>query len=118
MRKFVRRGKFVGELHHWCGMLLPTRVCNVLRKAGVKTRGQLVKFQALDLLSYRNFGVDSLSILMGEMDRHGLSFVRPRKFSRKYRPPLGYFRAGLIRVGLWGRVRPKPRRCPTCGCVS
>jgi len=52
---------------------LPTRIYNSLRNAGIQTVGQLLSTPKKDLLSFRNLGAKSLSVIEKSLKEKGIS---------------------------------------------
>jgi DNA-directed RNA polymerase subunit alpha len=52
---------------------LPTRIYNSLRNAGIQTVGQLFSTPKKDLLSFRNLGAKSLSVIEKSLKEKGIS---------------------------------------------
>lgn len=52
---------------------LPTRIYNSLRNGGIETVGQLLKTQKKDLISMRNMGGKSISVIEEKLQERGIS---------------------------------------------
>jgi len=53
---------------------LPTRIYNSLRNAGIETVGQLLAIPKKDLMTYRNLGAKSLSVIEESLRQKGIPF--------------------------------------------
>lgn len=53
---------------------LPTRIYNSLRNAGIETVGQLLTTPKKDLMTYRNLGAKSLSVIEEALKQKGIDF--------------------------------------------
>jgi DNA-directed RNA polymerase subunit alpha len=53
---------------------LPTRIYNSLRNAGIETVGQLITIPKKELMTYRNLGAKSLSIIKESLEARGVPF--------------------------------------------
>lgn len=53
---------------------LPTRIYNSLRNAGIETVGQLLTTPKKDLMTYRNLGAKSLSVIEDALEQKGIDF--------------------------------------------
>jgi DNA-directed RNA polymerase alpha subunit len=51
---------------------LPTRIYNSLRNGGIETVGQLLEAPRRDLISMRNMGGKSISIIEGKLTEKGI----------------------------------------------
>lgn len=54
---------------------LPTRIYNSLRNGGIETVGQLLETPRRDLISMRNMGGKSISIIEGKLNEKGIEMV-------------------------------------------
>ncbi len=54
---------------------LPTRIYNSLKNAGIETVGDLLNTPRKELMTYRNLGAKSLSIIEEALGKKGIPFT-------------------------------------------